>query len=271
MEFIVVLVVIYIGYNFIKGMIEGWQEDKARQNSYTPPRNQSTHTTSQSNTRVQTQPSSSSNTEAKLSREQQRTKLIVEIATITSVIDGSCDPGELRLIRKHIETVTKTDTVDERVFKRKLGTMVEDITKNPHSVTDKEGRLKGLCKALNSVSVKGTKSEVLKLVFRVVNSDGSYDDAEKRIVNLVSNELNMDKAEVLKIQQQFMSVSLLTEEKSENLLGLSDNMTIQEKKTHLREQYKEWSHRVTSNNDKTREKAKEMLELIAQERAKLIA
>jgi hypothetical protein len=52
-------------------------------------------------------------------------------------------------------------------------------------------------------------------------------------------------------------------------LGITPNMTLDEKKKVLRQQYQLWSKKVTSSDEKVRRNAESMIEKIAQERAKL--
>ena len=55
---------------------------------------------------------------------------------------------------------------------------------------------------------------------------------------------------------------------NEQLLGLSDDLTDKEKCKELRKLYTKWNGQTNSSNKKTKSRAKEMIQLIAELRSK---
>jgi hypothetical protein len=102
-----------------------------------------------------------------------------------------------------------------------------------------------------------------------MSADLSHDSNEKAIIQEFIDQNNIPKDEYQKVFNKHIDASMVENEITEVELGITQNMTLDEKKKVLRQQYQLWSKKVTSSDEKVRRNAESMIEKIAQERAKL--
>jgi hypothetical protein len=142
---------------------------------------------------------------------------------------------------------------------------VKESIKEENDIYD----IKSEIKKFSSDASKKIIYEGLDLLVRIMSADLSHDSNEKAIIQEFIDQNNIPKDEYQKVFNKHIDASMVENEITEVELGITPNMTLDEKKKVLRQQYQLWSKKVTSSDEKVRRNAESMIEKIAQERAKL--
>ena len=69
---------------------------------------------------------------------------------------------------------------------------------------------------------------------------------------------------------KFLPVGMYKTADRQVILGISDDMDVEQIREHLNEEYSKWNSRVTNSNTDVQQQAEEMMQLIAQTRNELV-
>lgn len=108
----------------------------------------------------------------------------------------------------------------------------------------------------------------MELLINVSVSDGKLEETEKKYLEQFADAFNIEKATFNQLIRKYISSHddfKLTLE----FFGITNDMTVFEKKQKLNQAYAEWNKKIVSNNAQTRERAKVVIEFISSERLKL--
>ncbi len=125
------------------------------------------------------------------------------------------------------------------------------------------------CNGLDDVATTAQKYDTLELCMKVVSADGTARESEFKIINDIAKSLEIDMDKFRSMIDKIIPVNIHEVEDAARLLGIPHGATTDQKKAHLRNEYKKWNPLVTHSDPKIREQAAKMLELIARERSKL--
>lgn len=110
----------------------------------------------------------------------------------------------------------------------------------------------------------------MELIIKIAAVDKEYKKDEEELINSIANNLEIKMDTFRKLTDKHVAVKFYEDLNNVNdLLGLKDDMSDEEKKAHLRKEYRKWNQRVANSDPKVREQAGEMLKIIAEERSKL--
>ncbi len=202
-------------------------------------------------------------------------ELGLRMAAAVSAVDGSLDKAEKAVIRKWMDTRIDSlpkDLRDETTKKLSRALLIAERI----SASIKPNEIEMLCEdtineyPINSIA-KGDLYDIVELCMNVAAADGIAEPTELELVDKIAKLLKIDPDKLRTLSEKLLPVNIHSEKNIDNILGLKPEWTNREKKKHLREQYREWSARVTHSDAKIRDQADEMLKLIAEERAKLDA
>ena len=202
-------------------------------------------------------------------------ELGLRMAAAVSAVDGSLDKAEKAVIRKWMDTRIDSlpkDMRDETTRKLSRALLIAERI----SASIKPDEIEMLCEdtindyPINSIA-KGDLYDIVELCMNVAAADGIAEPTELELVDKIAKLLKIDPDKLRTLSEKLLPVNIHSAKNIDNILGLKPEWTSKEKKKHLREQYREWSARVTHSDAKIRDQADEMLKLIAEERAKLDA
>lgn len=114
------------------------------------------------------------------------------------------------------------------------------------------------------------KHKATEFFLKLVSIDGNYSKEEQELIELICKNIDYDADRIRALKDKIISVSIHDDLSDfSSILGITSSMNDEEKKKHLREEYKKWNQRVTHSDLDIRAQATQMLELISQERSKL--
>mgnify|MGYP001186415988 CR=1 FL=1 len=132
-----------------------------------------------------------------------------------------------------------------------------------------EIQLQSLVDRMNQIASPAEKYEAIELCLDVIKADNKLESSEIEQVNFLAAMLNIEPERFRALQDRRITdvdqIDITTESAAQ-ILGITDDMTKEEIKTHLASEYRKWNSRVNSSDEKVREKAKEMLFVIGQVR-----
>lgn len=195
---------------------------------------------------------------------------VLKLAVLVTGADGKIDPAEVEIVKEYRNLISldkhgKVDLESNRNLDKIMRETIVEMTTKP--VIEQIDRL---CNYLKDKADNSIRYEALELLLRISAVDGKYDKKEYEMVKRIANKLEIDDVLFQKTSDRLISVTDLEMDIADaQLVGLNDSMSVEEKKAHLRNEYKKWSQRVTNKDEKIRNQANSMLEIIASERAKL--
>jgi hypothetical protein len=109
----------------------------------------------------------------------------------------------------------------------------------------------------------------MELCLRIAQSDGTGTDSEMRFLMSVGRWLELDYDEFRKTRDKILPVDLHETVDTDFLLGIHSDMTPDEKKKHLNDEFKRWNGLATHSDSEKKKRAQMMLDIIAKKRVEL--
>jgi tellurite resistance protein len=136
-------------------------------------------------------------------------------------------------------------------------------------------RLKDILNGIDDIASDGEKYEILELCLKVASSDGVAEDAELKNIDHLAKFLGLERAKYqLMIEKELPITMHASKNNSNNIdaietrIGITPDMSIEEKRKHLIKEYAKWNARVSNADPKIREQAEEMIKIISEIRKK---
>jgi mannose-6-phosphate isomerase class I len=128
----------------------------------------------------------------------------------------------------------------------------------------------------NDKAIKEQKYDLIDLLLKVASADDELSKKEDLLLTKIVKKLDIDFSTYKEMKDKTLakvgtietSASSSEGSANEQLLGLSDDLTDKEKCKELRKLYTKWNGQTNSSNKKTKSRAKEMIQLIAELRSK---
>ena len=202
-------------------------------------------------------------------------ELGLKYAAAVGAVDGSLDTVEKTLVRNWMDTRIESLPEDMRAdTTRSLSRALMIAERLGTSI--KPGEIEMLCEDIaNEYPIgsfpKGDLYDIVELCMKVAAADGVAGPEELKLVDRIANLLGVDSERVRQLSEKILPVNMHSDKDINSILGLDPEWSSKQTKKHLREQYREWSARVTHSDAKVRDQADEMLRLIALKRAEIDA
>ena len=204
-----------------------------------------------------------------ISNREQIEELSVEIAVAFATADGDLQKEELNIIKKWI--ADKTATLEEKKSKERKNTLSEIIKKSYKNAKAKKISVSSILNQMNEILNKSQKYEIIELLLNIASSDNKLSKEEDALLNKIVKKLEVDEVIFANMKNKtIISVDEIdtSTATSESIFGIKEEMTNEEKCKLLRKHYSKWNAQTNSNNPKTKNRAKEMVKLIASLREK---
>ena len=196
-------------------------------------------------------------------------ELSIEIAVAFATADGDLQKKELDVIKKWIVDITST--LEEKKSKERkdaLSTILKNSYKDSKA---KKISVSSILNQMNEKLSKAQKYEIIELLLSIASSDNKFGKEEDSLLSKIVKKLevdeiifaNMKNKTIINVDEMETSTST-----SEATFGIKEEMTNEEKCKLLRKHYSKWNAQTNSNNAKTKNRAKEMVKLIATLREK---
>ena len=196
--------------------------------------------------------------------------IALKIGVAVAMADGNLDEKEGLTLQQWVRRAIEPFSTDKKFELKEIynGAMKEayaDALKN-------ELNLSALTSRLNEIGEKTTKYEAIELCFDVMSADGVADKEEMRVIQKVSEALELDIKEIEKMRDKKiinLNTSISDHASIEELTGIEDDWTKEQTKKHLRLEFQKWNNRInTLPEGEERDNAQRMLDLIAEARKK---
>lgn len=207
----------------------------------------------------------------------------IQTALLVSASDDGIDRSELLAIKKwvntQVEMIRQTGkSIDEfrdiadiaaELQQEKFTNYVKEChAKVINTNTDIYDTLRSID---NIVEDESQKYDLFQLCLDVASADGVADKRELVILDKIANiylKLNKEKSQAMIEKSLPINIHQDKSSNKESIIGITNDMTNDEKQTHIRKQYMKWNTRTTSDDQKVREQAEEMINIIAELRTK---
>lgn len=196
-------------------------------------------------------------------------ELSIEIAVAFATADGDLQKQELDVIKKWI--TDKTSMLEEEKKKERRDTLSAILKNSYKSAKAKKISVSSILNQMNEKLGKVQKYEIIELLLSIASADNKLSKEEDALLNKIVKKLevdevlfaNMKNKTIISVDEMETSTST-----SESIFGIKEEMPDEEKCKLLRKHYSKWNAQTNSNNPKTKNRAKEMVKLIASLREK---
>jgi len=194
-----------------------------------------------------------------------------ELALHVAAVGGSVGESETEVIRswmtKAMAMISEEEQKEEKeTFRQTVNAAYKKVTGDGADVEEVIGRM-------NTIASLQEKYEALELCMDVMAADGKAEAREMKILDRIARMLQVDPKTYRSLREQRIAKISDVGEVAGNLntmLGITPDMGPEEVKRHLAAEYRKWNSRVSHSDEKIRARAKEMLLVIGEARAKYV-
>lgn len=196
-------------------------------------------------------------------------EVAVSLAVLVAGIDGVRDVAEAEIvtgfIRKQIATIE--DEAERAIAKQKLNKAVTDAhaIEGPSEIRDEGFELANEASDFDS----DIKFMIMELLLDVAGADDVAAQHETDFLNDLAHHMGLDVDEYKNMRDKALPISIY-ESSSHNegsqikaMLGITENMTVAEKKSQLSKEYRKWNALKNSSDHEKSKQAKEMVRAIS--------
>jgi tellurite resistance protein len=192
-----------------------------------------------------------------------------ELAIAVAMVDGEFDEIEKISIENWIKkrVGSSSSGAAERFSRMAFERVHAAFDGELHNLSISESTEK-----INKIADLSQKHAAIDLCYQVMASDGTADPRELELVRKVSDALELNFNEVLKIKDRYMVKvdNVVTDADSiESAIGIDPDWPLSKKQQHIRAEFQKWNGRLTNLTDESERKvAQRMIELIADAKKK---
>jgi hypothetical protein len=136
----------------------------------------------------------------------------------------------------------------------------------------KGGRLNvpEICQEIAEIAPLIGRLEILDLCLRVVAAKGQVTAMELMLLKDLASWLEIERTRLRTMVEKILPVEMHQTQDAEMILGVTDDMSMDEKRKQLAREYAKWSARVISTDPAIRRQADQMIHLIADARVQYV-
>jgi hypothetical protein len=134
------------------------------------------------------------------------------------------------------------------------------------------GRLnvRDICTEVVEVAPLVGRLDILELCLRVIGAKGQVTAMELMLMKDVATWLEIERARLRTMVEKILPVEMHQTQDAEMVLGVTNDMSMDEKRKQLAREYAKWSARVISTDPTIRRQADQMIHLIADARVQYV-
>jgi len=201
-------------------------------------------------------------------------ELAVKLAISISAADGRLDKVEGTVVtewaRKRVNTARESDRAEVKARLNRAAKETVSAVRSGGVVA-----IERICEELNDITDLGDRYDILELCMRVAGADQAAAEEELAELDSLAEFLELDCDRFRAMMNKMLPIGIHTDKNARRdarrVLGITDDMTLEEIKAHLLKEFQTWNSRVVHSDPKVRERAARMLELIAAERTRVDA
>ncbi len=130
--------------------------------------------------------------------------------------------------------------------------------------------LQEICTEVVEIAPLVGRLEILDLCLRVAAAKGQVTAAEFTVLKDLSDALQIDRHRLRAMVEKVLPVEMHQTQDAEMVLGVTDEMNMEEARRQLNREYAKWSSRVISTDPAIRRQADQMIRLIADARTQYV-
>jgi uncharacterized tellurite resistance protein B-like protein len=136
----------------------------------------------------------------------------------------------------------------------------------------KGGRLnvQEVCREIVEIAPLVGRLDILELCLRVIGAKGQVTAMELMLMKDVASWLGIERARLRTMVEKILPVEMHQTQDAEMVLGVTNDMSMDEKRKQLAREYAKWSARVISTDPTIRRQADQMIHLIADARVQYV-
>jgi len=197
-------------------------------------------------------------------------ELSIDLCMVMAASDGSLDQSELNIIKGW--TYRDCQLIDDATEKAREKEKFSKYLKKSYSKA-KKGEISHdhLVNEINKICDNSSKHNLIELLLEVISADGVFSSDEDKLLNKLVKSLDIDNEtfNAMKNKTVLNVESIETDNVSlEGLLGITNEMSKNEKCDHLRKQYTKWLNQTTNRDPKIKDRAQQMIANISTLRSK---
>lgn len=195
-------------------------------------------------------------------------RLIIQLAVAVSASDEKVERNEKEAVMQWLRRTNLTN--DEKANKAIRGRL-EKVFDYSLNFVAKGGEIQTawICKRILEIAHPAEKYEAIELALKVANADNLAAENEIRLLERLAKALQLDPKRFKALMEKHLPLEMYEKVDRDVILNIQEDMTREQKKKHLREEYVKWNSRVTNPNPVIRKQAEDMLQLIAEARKDL--
>ena len=152
---------------------------------------------------------------------------------------------------------------DKEEQEKKISTYIKNADQKAKT---KELNKNMLIKEINEIFDHTAKYNLMELLLKIAGADDVFATKEEEFISQTARDLSLDQSTVSEMKNKVIigiKEVQSTDDSGEGLLGITDDMTNEEKLKSLRKSYSKWNAQTTHKDANIRKRAKEMIEIIA--------
>ena len=183
----------------------------------------------------------------------------VSLAFAVAAVNGKIRPRQIKFIKKWTrDSISKGKS--SRQIDRALRYAVKFWRKGYRMA------VKDICEKLLRDCSLAHRHDVTELCLDVVRVKGCATAADIDILKKIAGCLNVDRARFRGMAERILPAYMHRAEDAELLVGITSDMTAEQKRLQLNQEYRKWNSRVTSSDPQIRRQADQILKFIAKTR-----
>jgi uncharacterized tellurite resistance protein B-like protein len=128
-----------------------------------------------------------------------------------------------------------------------------------------------ICREIVEIAPLVGRLEILDLCLRVAAAKGQVTTMELTLLKDLSDWLGIDRNRLRAMVEKVLPIEMHQTQDMEMILGVTDEMSMEEARRQLNREYAKWSSRVISTDPAIRRQADQMIKLIADARTQYVA
>ncbi|HEG42613.1 MAG TPA: hypothetical protein ENH94_01040 [Phycisphaerales bacterium] len=187
--------------------------------------------------------------------------LTVELAAGMCVLDGVSNENSVEVLRQWITIKTQVSATADH----------KEITEQLDAALKSGGKVDAqrICKKLKAAAVTD-RFAAMELCMLAVSAFDTCTASQRQTLKQIGFFLSIDDDKFLAMSQKILPLGTHDEVDIEFVLGVNEKMTADEIRSLLNEEYRKWNGRVTHADATMQTQAGQMLDLIADVRAKFV-
>ncbi len=193
--------------------------------------------------------------------------LAVTLAFAVSAADHKLPESQVAFIRNWVRENIDLGADASRLERKLEKALDKTVAFFEHG---KEIDLGKVCQELVEVAPAAERYDILEFCLQVARANGVAVTEQVATLQALAEQLEVDTGRFRAMMTKILPIDMYEEEDPEVILGLDSDMSEDETRQHLNNEYRKWNARVTSSNPSVQAQADRMLELIATVRSKCV-